>query len=255
MNAVTPTQRAILAGQSVHHRLRVKSVADGMAKSERAIKASTNQKLGTKVTKGHLKGFRIFTLTLEERATCPASCLHWADCYGNHMLNATRYVADAALIDQIESDLTELQRKYPGGFLVRLHVLGDFYSVEYVAQWARWLGMFPALHVYGYTANQPDATDNKERAIGQAVLGLRLACDGRFAIRFSGSKTTDHSALSYDDADARQLVADKRAFVCPTQISKHTGQLAKKGEPTRAASCGDCAACWQSKKPVVFHTH
>jgi hypothetical protein len=171
------------------------------------------------------------------------------------MLNATRYVADDALIDQIESDLTELQRKYPSGFLVRLHVLGDFYSVAYVAQWAKWLGMFPALHVYGYTANQPNATDNKERGIGQAVLSLRLACDGRFAVRFSGSKSTNHSALSYDDADARQLVADKRAFVCPTQISKATGQLAKKDEATRAASCGACAACWQSNKPVVFHTH
>jgi hypothetical protein len=255
MNAITPTQRAILASKSVHHRLRVKSVADGMAKSERAIKASTNQKLGKKVTKGKWAGFRMFTLTLEERATCPPSCLHWSDCYGNHMLNATRYRHDDALISQIESDLTELQRKYPSGFLVRLHVLGDFYSVAYVAQWAKWLGMFPALHVYGYTANQPDATDNKERAIGQSILTLRDGCDGRFAIRFSGSMTMQQSALSYDNANARQLVDQKQAFVCPTQISKDTGQLAKKGETTRAESCGACAACWQSSKPVVFHTH
>lgn len=255
MNAITPTQRAILASKSVHHRLRVKSVADGMAKSERAIKASTNQKLGKKVTKGKWAGFRMFTLTLEERATCPPSCLHWSDCYGNHMLNATRYRHDDALVSQIESDLTELQRKYPSGFLVRLHVLGDFYSVAYVAQWAKWLGMFPALHVYGYTANQPDATDNKERAIGQSILTLRDGCDGRFAIRFSGSMTMQQSALSYDNADARQLVDQKHAFVCPTQISKDTGQPAKKGETTRAESCGACAACWQSSKPVVFHTH
>ena len=255
MQQMTKTQMAVIAGRSVYHDLRAKSVSDGMAASERVVKKSTNTKLGKRVTKGKLTGFPIFTVTLEERATCPRSCIHWGDCYGNNMMNATRYAADDALVAQIEDDLAFYQAKNPNGFLVRLHVLGDFFSVAYVAQWAKWLGMFPALHVYGYTANQPDATDNKERAIGQAVLGLRLACDGRFAIRFSGSKTTDNSALSYDDADARQLVADKRAFVCPTQIHKHTGQLAKKGEPTRAASCGDCAACWQSKKPVVFHTH
>lgn len=255
MKQLTKTQKAVMAGKSVYHDLRVKSVSDGMAKSERALKKSTNVKLGKKVNKGKLAGFPILTLTLEERATCPLSCIHYADCYGNNMMNATRYQADESLIQQIEADLTYYQAKHPNGFLVRLHVLGDFFSVSYVAQWAKWLAMFPALHVYGYTANQFDAPDNKERAIGQAILSLRLACGIRFAVRFSGSFTDDFSALSADDERAADLLKAKKAFICPTQISKKTGKLAKKDEPTLADSCGDCGLCWQASKPVVFLTH
>ena len=255
MKQLTKTELAILAGKSVYHSLRAKSVSDGMGKTERALKASTNTKLGKRVTKGKLAGFPILTLTLEERATCPRSCAHWADCYGNNMMNATRYKADDSLIQQIEQDLTFYQAKYPQGFLVRLHVLGDFYSVAYVAQWAKWLGMFPALHVYGYTANQPDAIDSQERAIGEALLSLRMACGIRFAVRFSGSFTDSFAAISNDDGRSEALLANKQAFLCPTQISKETGKLAKKGEATLAESCGACGACWQSAKPVVFITH
>jgi len=255
MKQLTKTQMAVLAGRSVYHGLRVKSVADGMGKTERAVKASTNTKLGKRVTKGKLSGFPIFTLTLEERATCPRSCIHWSDCYGNNMMNATRYKADDALLEQIETDLAHYQAKHPNGFLVRLHVLGDFYSVAYVAQWAKWLGMFPALHVYGYTANQPDATDSQERAIGQALLTLRNECGIRFAVRLSGSYSHQFAALSDDDARTRAMVADKQAFKCPTQISKATGQLAKKGEETLVPDCGACGLCWQSSKPVAFITH
>jgi hypothetical protein len=255
MKQMTKTEMAVLAGRSVYHDLRAKSVADGMAATERVVKKSTNTKLGKRVTKGKLAGFPIFTVTLEERATCPRSCIHWGDCYGNNMMNATRYAADDALVAQIEADLAFYQTKHPNGFLVRLHVLGDFFSVAYVAQWARWLGMFPALHVYGYTANQPDATDSQERAIGQALLTLRNECGIRFAVRFSGSYSQEFAALSYDDARSAQLVADKQAFKCPTQISKATGKLAKKGEETLAPDCGACGLCWQASKPVVFITH
>jgi hypothetical protein len=255
MKPLSKTQMAVMAGKSVYHSLRVKSVSDGMAKTERALKASTNVKLGKRVTKGKLSGFPILTLTLEERATCPASCIHWADCYGNNMMNATRYAGDDALLQQIEADLTHYQAKYPKGFLVRLHVLGDFFSVAYVAQWAKWLSMFPALHVYGYTANQYDAIDSRERAIGEALLSLRLACGIRFAVRFSGSYTDSFAALSNDDSRSNALLAEKKAFICPTQISKETGKLAKKDEETLAPDCGSCGLCWQASKPVVFLTH
>ena len=255
MEQLTKTQSAILSGVSVYH-ANVKSVSDGMAKSERVIKKSTNAKLGKRVTRGKYKGMPIFTVTLEERATCPRSCVHWSDCYGNNMPFATRYNSGTDLESAIEIELEELQKKHPRGFLVRLHVLGDFYSVAYVAKWAKWLGMFPALHVYGYTANQPDAIEPTERAIALAVLTIRNETAGRFAVRFSGSFNDDFSALSADNPAALDLVDQKRAFVCPTQITRENPrQLAKKGEETIAASCGDCGLCWASKKPVVFLTH
>ena len=251
---MSKTQIAINNNVSVYHN-RVKSVSDGMGKTEKVIKKSTNIKLGKKVTRGKLKGFPIYTVTLQERATCPVSCKHYSTCYGNNMMFAIRYNADDELIAMMESELHDLQAKYPNGFLVRLHVLGDFYSVSYVAQWAKWFGMFPALHVYGYTANQFDAVNDTERGIVQAVASLRNACGIRFAVRSSGSYSDQFAALSADEKQARDMLVNRQAFQCPTQISKATGKLAKKDEETLVPDCGACGLCWQSQKPVVFLTH
>lgn len=241
MKTLSKTEIAIANSKTVFGST-VKDVASGLGKTERVIKKSTNIKLGKKVTKGWLKGFPIFTVTLEERATCPRSCAHWNDCYGNNMPFATRYQANDVMIETMEKELHELQKKHPKGFLVRLHVLGDFYSVGYVAQWAKWLTMFPALHVYGYTANQPNAIDAKEKAIGQAIQSIRDNSNGRFAVRFSGNFEQAFSANSFDNEKAKEQVNQKQAFICPVQTDK-------------VSSCGACGLCWQSQKTVVFITH
>ncbi len=239
---LTKTQIAANAGQTLFQYRVKKADSSLMAKTEKLIKKSTNAKLGKKVNKGKYKGFPIFTLTLEERATCPKSCVHWLDCYGNHMRYAYRYEAGPALEAMLEIELAELQRKHPKGFLVRLHILGDFYSVGYVAKWASWLGKFPALHVYGYTANQPNASDKLERSIGQSILSLRDNCNGRFAVRFSGNFDDNFSANSYDDIRSKQAIERKEAILCPEQTKQ-------------VNSCADCAVCWAAQKPVIFQTH
>ena len=94
LQGLTKTQAAIAQGQSLFQ-YKVKSVNEGMGKTELVIKKSTNQKLGRKVTKGRLNGMAIFTVTLEERKTCSDTCAHWETCYGNNMHLATRYVADS----------------------------------------------------------------------------------------------------------------------------------------------------------------
>lgn len=241
MKTLTKTELAVMFGTTVFQKT-VKNVSDGLGKTEKVIKKSTNIKLGKKVTKGKLKGFPIYTVTLQERATCPRSCAHWADCYGNNMPFATRYDANDVMIETMEKELGELQRKHPRGFLVRLHVLGDFYSVAYVSRWAKWLTQFPALHVYGYTANQPNAIDPNEKAIGQAIQTIRDNSNGRFAIRFSGNFGQSFAANSFDDPRAQEQVKEKQAFICPVQTD-------------RVASCGACGLCWQSDKTVVFKTH
>ena len=243
MKTLSKTELAVMMGRTLFPTTLKDTTTDTLGKTENVIKQSTNIKLGKRVTKGSLKGAKIFTVTLEERKTCPTSCAHWADCYGNNMPFATRYAANDDLENRMEKELAELQRKNPTGFLVRLHILGDFYSVGYVAKWAAWLTKFPALHVYGYTANQPDAIDAKERSIGQAIQTIRAASPLRFAVRFSGSFTeTTMTALSADDERAAPLVEAKKAFICPVQLDK-------------TASCGSCGACWSSTKPVVFLTH
>ena len=43
-----------------------------------ALKSGANwRKIGGEVLKGKWRGFPIYILNLEERATCPASCRHW----------------------------------------------------------------------------------------------------------------------------------------------------------------------------------
>mgnify|MGYP003109240342 CR=1 FL=1 len=239
---LTKTQIAANAGKTLFQYRVKKADRSLMGKTELLIKKSTNDKLGKKVRKGHYKGYPIYTLTLEERATCPRSCVHWLDCYGNNMRYAYRYEAGSALEAMLEVELAELQRKHSKGFLVRLHILGDFYSVGYVAKWASWLGKFPALHVYGYTANQPNATDKLEREIGQAILSLRENANGRFAIRFSGNFDDNFSANSFDDIRSKQAIERKEAILCPEQTKQ-------------VNSCADCALCWVAQKPVIFQTH
>lgn len=102
-----------------------------------------NRKIGSHVTKGPWAGIPIYTLTLEERATCPTVCEHWRDCYGNHMQWPTRWKAGPELETVIPGQLQALAHKHPGGFVVRLHVLGDFYSTEYVGLWSRMLKQIP----------------------------------------------------------------------------------------------------------------
>lgn len=234
---LTKTEIAVATGKSLFHAAKVKSVTAGMGKTERVIKKSTNAKLGKRVTKGKLAGFPIYTVTLEERATCPSTCAHWADCYGNNMPFATRYAADDTLIETMGRELESLNKRHPDGFLVRLHVLGDFYSVDYVAHWANWLDQFPALHVYGYSAWHDDTS------IGMALDQTRRTFGTRFMVRQSGNFDQPYmTALSADDIRAMDKVNDKQAFVCPVQLDK-------------TPDCGACGLCWTARKPVVFITH
>jgi hypothetical protein len=58
----------------------------GNPRLKRLLKGGENsRKIGKTVAKGKLKGFPIFTLTLEERATCPRTCEVFDACYGNGM--------------------------------------------------------------------------------------------------------------------------------------------------------------------------
>jgi len=117
------------------------------------LKKSSNKKLGTRIVKGIWKNHNILTLTLTERETCPRSCKHWNDCYGNNMHLAKR-ISTVGLMEKIESDLEALNPKKE--YAIRLHVLGDFYSVEYVEFWNRMFEKFDNIKIFGYTAHDID---------------------------------------------------------------------------------------------------
>lgn len=187
-----------------------------------------SRKIGKFVTKGRRKGWPIFTLTLEERATCPRSCAAWGFCYGNSMQAAERISAGPELETALWRELEALQVLHPGGFMVRLHVLGDFYSAEYVDLWERALSAFPALHVFGFTARL-------EGAIHERLWQLAGDQWERFAVRFSGLRGPSMASQLRPDEDPE-------AIVCPAQ----TGAT---------DCCATCALCWHSTKSIAFERH
>ena len=202
-----------------------------------ALKHSKNAKIADKgklaiVKKGQFKGYVILTLTLEERATCPRSCYHWDTCYGNNMAFAHRIEHGPALEAKIEEELKELCATYKG-VIVRLHVLGDFYSVDYVTFWEKMLGLYDNLAAWGYTGR------SKDEPIGQALAYVRHLFGTRWSVRFSNDLDISFSANSLE----RTQPAKGKSFACPEQ----TGQV---------ANCANCALCWSAPdKQVLFATH
>ena len=150
-----------------------------------ALKSGDNaKKIG--ILKGKWKNFPVFTLTLQERRTCPTPCHHWRSCFGNKMDLADRVAAGPDLIWRLEREVALLEMRHPTGFAVRLHVLGDFFSVEYVRLWRTLLERHPALHVFGFTARWDAAND----PIAAALVALVKQQWDRFAIRFSNAPSS-----------------------------------------------------------------
>ncbi len=197
------------------------------------VSGHSNVKIGRDVRKGHLRGYWIYTLSLEERATCPRSCEHWRDCFGNAMPFGKR-------VDHTGDRFLELLEKEIGallavrgreGILIRLHALGDFYSTEYVAFWRRMLKQHDRLAIFGYTAR------NWLTEIGNAIADLKLEYGERFAVRWSDGGLPRDCTVSVSEP-----VAPAGTFLCPEQ----TGQT---------ACCSTCAACWSTDKNVAFQSH
>jgi len=216
--------------------------------AKNVLKLSKNKKISDErlpqVKKGRFKGYVIYTLTLEERATCPRECFHWDDCYGNNTPFAHRIQHGPELENKLRVEIDKLCDTYKG-VIVRLHVLGDFYSVDYVKLWDELLMTYDNLAVWGYTAHKPTSAIGKEIANLRKLYSVYEVVDSpRFNVRFSDAGDTSFSALSSDKQRDTITIKDyeKRATVCPEQ----TG---------RVANCASCCLCWQSSEPIIFLTH
>ena len=194
-----------------------------------------NAKLGDVVTAKMWQGSKMYSLTLEERATCPTTCDQWNNCYGNNMPFAHRFdVADPSFYHHLDDQLERLSKKHANGFVIRLHVLGDFFSTEYVAWWGARVAMHANLRVFGYTHHPSDTP------IGQYIARFNRILPQQWAIRFSDQIMTQMSAhvVQKDYVPMKGL-----EIVCPEQ----TGQ---------AASCADCGLCWAAtNRKIMFVEH
>lgn len=197
-----------------------------------------NKKLGDKVSVKKWKGMTMYSLTLEERATCPSDCQQWDVCYGDNMPFAHRFDhTDSSFIESLEQQLSLLNDKHPEGFVVRLHVLGDFYSGQYIVQWQLWLHQFESLNVFGYTHHSYTSQ------LGSMISNVNRLHPDRFRVRFSDDMSTQFSAhvtKSEGISSSISIVTD--AIICPEQLGK-------------TDSCASCGYCWTSNNPIVFIEH
>ncbi|WP_306150684.1 hypothetical protein [Roseovarius sp. MMSF_3281] len=214
---------------------RVSDVSDG----EAVLKdGRNNSKIGGDVLVGWLKGARIFTLSLEERATCPTSCVLWDSCYGNQMEKARRWRHGPELIERLRVEIAEHCAEHEN-VLIRLHVLGDFWSEEYLQFWAEMLDKHENLHVFGFTA-WPNTSK-----IGLGVAWLRDQSPRRFMVRTSGM-TGQWGSFTIDFPTDQKKIGD--AVVCPEQLDAMSGGK-------RETHCGSCGVCWSSSVPIAFILH
>lgn len=198
-----------------------------------------NAKIGGDVLVGALYGAKIFTLTLEERATCPKSCTLWSVCYGNSMHRSHRFQHGKALEARLKIEVPLLLQEHKK-ILVRLHVLGDFYSWEYLCLWAELLDQYEGLNVFGFTAWQEDTQ------IGAGIARLRKVYPQRFAVRTSG-RTGTWGSFTLDFPTEKAMIGD--AVVCPEQRDAMGGLSPKN------MHCGACGLCWKLDIPVAFVEH
>lgn len=234
---LAPDHPALSEGRTIF----MKTVTPSVASPRFLISGHSNTKLGKTVLKGPLAGAAIYQLSLEERATCPRSCQQWASCYGNSMPFARRHTPDAEFERLLIAEVMTLCRTHPDGLLIRLHVLGDFYSVEYVYIWASLLKQFPQLHVFGYTSRRTDDPDPETVRIARAIRVLTEGAWSRFAIRTSGHDNPERSWAIVVDEDPCQ----PDVIVCPAQ--------------TKATeACASCGLCWAEgvrDKTIAFLRH
>ena len=201
-------------------------------------KGSSNKKLGFNVTAKKWTGKRLYSLTLVERETCPTTCHHWIDCYGNNMPFAHRF-STIGLTAKLDKEIEMLMEKHKKGIVIRLHVLGDFYSESYVRFWKEQLEKHPLLCIFGYTARKGDN-------IAHAIW--KMNHPDRCVIRHSGNKDYDGKLFATQKTfkENWSYAADEsfegKSFDCPEQ----TGKI---------KDCASCGLCWMTTKTVRFATH
>lgn len=189
--------------------------------------AENNRKLGNGkniIRKGRWKNLPLYTLTLEERKTCPKSCEQWDTCYGNNMPFAKRLNhTSPTFYERLSKELSELNARHPAGFVVRLHVLGDFFSKAYVRFWQKALNKHPALKIFGYTHRWPEHADG----IGEEIEELNHM--GAW-IRYS------------DRGGEFSANVEGEGITCPQELGK-------------TESCLTCGLCWQTTAAINFLRH
>lgn len=201
------------------------------------IEGKNNRKIGATVEKGQFKGYGIYCLSLEERATCPMDCSMRSACFGNSMHYARRHrIEDSEVFfDRLALEIAQLLDDEPHGLSIRLHVLGDFPSVEYVSFWKEVLDEYPNVMCWGYTHRSAISWGGDE--IGDAIQSVKDAYPDRFRIRWSSDVSRADGAIVIDHVPTGPRT-DNRDLVCPAQTDA-------------TACCATCGLCWEAPRECI----
>ena len=157
--------------------------------------------------------------------------MHWA----------IRWQAGPALERRLETQVAELAESHPRGFVVRLHVLGDFYSPEYVALWRSLLVAVPALHIWVFTACW-NVDDVRLNGMGQTAGPIAAALAALIA--------------DYQPARLMALLSDgprpRSAIVVETPEAAPAGSVVCPYDIGTRPSCCDCGICLAKIKKLIL---
>lgn len=216
-----PGNPALVHAVTIHPKRRKSPVETTILKT-----VANNSKLGkgdSIVTKGHWRGMPMFGISLEERATCPPTCDQWDNCFANNMHGAYRIDhTHPEFFERLEAEVAAKALLYRWGFVVRVHVIGDYFSEEYAKFWVYLLDQYPALHIFGFSHW------GRDTPIGRVIGAANT--NPRHWVRFS------------NQGGPMSANVDGEGIQCPQQTSK-------------TASCLTCGVCWSTKQPVSFIEH
>jgi hypothetical protein len=212
-------------------------------------------KLGRIVRNGDWKDKPLYYLAFEERATCPTSCDHWCDCYGNTMHRLQRMPHGPELEARLPDYVAWLAEiVHPKGFVVRLHETGDFYSLAYFEIWRDLLARHRNLYIYGYTRCW-DVNHPKWGPIAAALIELSQADNwDRFRMRYSdlppelGLVLPDGEPMASTISIQHpcQVADDPTTIVCPQEEGRN--------ESCRPPTCSQCGLCMNTKERIALIT-
>lgn len=207
------------------------------------VSGKNNRKLGERILKGKFKGYALYGLSLEERATCPTDCDARGICYGNGMQMARRHrIGDPdTFYNRLSMEIEGILADQADGLMVRLHVLGDFPSLEYVSFWADVLQEYDRVACYGYTHRRSRNWGGDE--IGEAIQSIKDRYPDRFRIRWSGPVSRPDGTVITSKVPKGPRTDE--GLVCPAQTDA-------------TACCASCGLCWEAharNDTIVFIKH